>query len=550
MSKHIMSKGAVLSQLKGLKSISFHLSLFEVIDNRKHSNSKKVFVDFNKHNSKCIIGYSESATKEDIKNTVDWFSGDKSHNDKDNIATTGVGYKIFIFKMDGEWRSITKIDNLYYFTDINTSNIKKMLMDDTINQEVFSQGMDENTSSIKSNDEVYKTEENIFNNDNLEYPFTPNTIFYGKNIDMTKPFEEYKDGNGYNFEDLIKRLRIKYYDEISNGLELYIKFPDTSWKQITNDDSRDIIGTTNKTNDLTIEIFINDDYYYGYIFRINKNLYKFSKNGNSTLREKINDNITTEPDYILTLFTNELPTNDIKNYIVGNSIEQKYSGMYISIGDSYINGEAVKWDIDKRNLYKSSKFRCVLKCNTQESKKNLKTSGLKSEFDLTTMNNFHAVIHACCLIHKKYNNIDNPTIPDEYVLVPGSNPNKKSKEGKSREGYFYVAMVGENFFKLGYCTNRERIWQYGNKGTITSCKKDFPRITIYSDPSLVFLTLYKIKNVQQFEEEIKTVLIENHKKAICTTYDKLKGDDIREYFYTKSWYIIKKEIDDTIKTYR
>ena len=111
-------------------------------------------------------------------------------------------------------------------------------------------------------------------------------------------------------------------------------------------------------------------------------------------------------------------------------------------------------------------------------------------------------------------------------------------------------MVGENFFKLGITTNQTRIWDHGSSGKITECKKDFPTITIYSKPSLIFLTLYKIKNIQQLEEEIKSLLIENHKKALCKTYDTKKGDDIREYFYTEHLDIIKKEMDDTIKRFQ
>ena len=235
----------------------------------------------------------------------------------------------------------------------------------------------------------------IFKNIDSKYPFCPKTIFKGKHLEH----------NTYDFTEIKKRLAIKYYEEIKNGLELYIKLPDDNqFIQITNGDYLDIIGTTNKTDELTINIFINDDYFLKHVIQINNTFYKFVKNGNSIIFEKIDYGLNTEIDYKLSLYTNHICMNDIEKYIIGKSIEKLYTGMYIFIGGTSMSDKKINWNMDDRNLSGSSKFRCVMTCNTAKSKASLKLNGLKSEFDLTTMQDLNDTVKSCTQIYKKYIN--------------------------------------------------------------------------------------------------------------------------------------------------
>ena len=128
----------------------------------------------------------------------------------------------------------------------------------------------------------------ILNIDN-KYPFQPKTIFRCNNLKKLDLLHEYKDEEGnFKFDDIIKGLKIKYYNEISQGLELYIKLPGYTEFKIIENNNIDVIGfTNNRKNELKIDIFINTNYYYGYFFKIGENMYEFRKNGNSIIRQKI-----------------------------------------------------------------------------------------------------------------------------------------------------------------------------------------------------------------------------------------------------------------------
>ena len=460
----ICSKGAVRSQLHGMESIPFHLSLFEIIDDRKHSNSNKVYIDIDIHNGQCVVGYSNRATEENIDNTVKWFGNDSSQNTSKNIASKGIGLKFYEFKVLGKWQhhSIDKDNKMYFYTEINTTEINKARLDVKISDDIFAKILKRQTrwiSQIEVHD-IFPSVGNIFKNDDSKYPFKAKTVFICKNMDIINSLDEYKDDGGYNFEDIIKRFRIKYYSEIDKGFELFIKLPGyTEFTQIKNGASKDIIGTTIKSDELNIDLFIDDDYYLHYTFRLNENSYKFAKNGNSTRREKI-ENITKQADFKLILFKNEIKS--WKDYIIGKSIEKLYTGAYVNIGDTFISDVACPWSIDKRNLEGHSKFRLVLKCISEKAKMCIRTSGLKSQFDLTTMSKLHEVCKQFTNIYKTYIKYNKPDNSDDYALVT-STSNKQSVGNKNMQGYLYLNNVGEYFYKFGYDTTQKRIWEHGRQ---------------------------------------------------------------------------------------
>ena len=82
----VIEKGAIRSQIRGIENLPIIIALYEVIDDRKHSNSNKVFIDIDLHNHTCMIGYSEEATKDNIDNMVKWFNTNKEQTNINNIV--------------------------------------------------------------------------------------------------------------------------------------------------------------------------------------------------------------------------------------------------------------------------------------------------------------------------------------------------------------------------------------------------------------------------------------------------------------------------------
>ncbi|MEI6469119.1 MAG: hypothetical protein WCO72_06570, partial [Betaproteobacteria bacterium] len=77
--------------------------------------------------------------------------------------------------------------------------------------------------------------QNIFKNIESINPFQAKTIFRCNKLKNLNLLDEYKEQGTFIFDDIIKRLQIKYYNEISQGFELYIKLPGyTSFTKIQN----------------------------------------------------------------------------------------------------------------------------------------------------------------------------------------------------------------------------------------------------------------------------------------------------------------------------
>jgi len=545
----ICDKGAIRSALAGIENLPPELSLFEVIDNREHSKSNKFFIDIDSHNKKCIIGFSESATKKQIDNMVMWYNVEKNHYSSDRIASRAAGKKFFDFILRGDHTYVSKDyskhdSNKYFISSINTSKIYQAEINPEVSNIEFSIILKRETSLAREEDEILQSLSNIFENKDNVYPFAPKTIFYIKNIDNQDILDYFS--NKDNQDKLIKILRIKYYGEIKDNFELFYKFPNSgSFSKVNTDNSVDVIGITNNSiKQHTTHFFIKKDEYLGYIFKINNNYYKFQKNGTSTLRQKtliddrelglfFDNRKTDKPDFIFTQYnTNEFTKEQIKNSIVGNSLEH-YAGLYINIGGVFINSDKVKWNVTDRNLSGSKNYRCVLYINTDNAKSDIGLSGLKAQFNLATKDNLHAVIKNLTEVYKKYINSECSINSDDYVLVKTTA--QKSKEEKLLDGHFYLVEIGNKFYKYGFeeKDNDKRTTSYSNKEYLESIKIEFSEEIIYDIPILLFKTIAKVKNIRAFEQHIKYTI---NSLDDCQTYDCGIGNNIREYFHCENIY--------------
>jgi len=529
----VKDKGAIKSQILGIENLPIILALYEVIDDRKHSKSNKVFIDIDLHNNVCLIGYSEEASYDNIDSTVHWFNINKEQHNIDNIASKGIGLKFLEFRALGTWKHISNFKkelsneiNTFYTSEINTFDIWNALNNNDISCIEFTEILNRSTSYVKDEDELPGTLQNIFSNVDNKYPFQPKTIFRCGNLKNKKFLDEYKeDENSFKFDDIIKRLKIKYFTEISHGLELYIKLPGYSEFKMIENNNIDVIGFTNKKiNQLKIDIFIQPEYYYGYVFKIGEKMYVFRKNGNSVIRQKLTTPILKSPDFSLFQYNiNNMTKEEKINSIFGKS-EEACAGLYIEIGGTFISDQPVEWQIIKRNLIGAKNYRSILQCLSPESKHHLKLSGLKAQFNLTTMKNLHDCIKCLTDVYKSYTKniiLDS----DDYVLIKTTA--EKSGEDKQIDGYFYIIKLADNFYKLGIGENQTRIFDYITEEYKNKIRLQFPDINLYISPHCRYLSIKKLKKIKLFEEKIKTLVNESD---ICQSYNCLHGTDIREYF--------------------
>lgn len=119
---------------------------------------------------------------------------------------------------------------------------------------------------------------------------------------------------------------------------------------------------------------------------------------------------------------------------------------------------------------------------------------------------------------------------DDYVLIKTTAA--KSSVDKQIEGYFYIVELGKNFFKFGFSSNQQRIFDYITEEYANQNRLEFPDIDFHTNPYCRYLSIRKMKNITLFEEKIRSLLNES---TICQTYDCLTGTNIREYFCCNSF---------------
>jgi hypothetical protein len=548
----ICDKGAIRNALANVENLPIEYALYEVIDNREHSKSNKFFIDINSHNTTCVIGFSESATEEQIDSMVKWYNVKDTHYNSNNIASRAAGKKYFDFALRGEYTHIGKhSDDSYYISSINTSKIYAAEIDPNISNKDFSETLSKATNLVKEESELVPSLHNIFENSEQYYPFTPKTVISAKKIDKNNDILNYFKET-CNQDKIIKNLRIKYYNEIYyNNFELYCKFPNmNSFYKINTHEAIDVIGITNNFIDkYNINIYINTQEHLGYIFEIDNNFYKFEKNGNSVLRKKMGkmdivSNLTT-PDFTYVQYNiNELTKEQKEASIVGSSLEH-YAGLYINIGGVFISSDPVTWGInDKRNLPGAKNYRGILYINTNKAKSDVGLSGLKAHFNLANKPFLDKTIKSLSDIYKKYCKFNKPENPDDYVLVKSTA--QKTKQEKKLCGYIYIIKLGPSFYKFGYTekSDSKRFDSYKSPKHKNDAKCEFTDEIIYDTPILCFNMLDPIDNVRALEQNIKCIINDSH---YCQTYDTVQGDDIREYFHCEEehfysiWLEIEKE---------
>ena len=132
MSDHIKTRGVVRDLVESMKNYTgTGFAFYELIDDRHHSKSNKVFIHFDGSSNSCKIGYSEYATEKQIASLVEWFSSNKDHKKSDCIAARGIGSKFFTFSFPGNWKYISYSEEKkrYFHTESSTSTKLKYLYD-------------------------------------------------------------------------------------------------------------------------------------------------------------------------------------------------------------------------------------------------------------------------------------------------------------------------------------------------------------------------------------------------------------------------------------
>jgi hypothetical protein len=550
--------GTIRSIIRGIDVLFPHTLIAEVIDDGEHSNSKKIFVDFNIHEKKIIIGFENPATEDQLDKMITWNPSSKIHHTS-NISTCGQGLKYYEFRVRGQHIHVTRVPEeesgkyIYKKSEINSSNIYKAANSAEISDSEFSEILRKNTTYVNCADEVVTTIGDIFNNKDNVYPFPPKTIFIAKDISNNEILEWFKQD--VNINELNKELTNKYFEEIKSGkLTVYIKYPGKEFCELGKDCNIDVIGSTNPQNLHVTELYYVQDEFEkckkgDYIIRIKNTMFQIHKNGTSLSKNTITVKDCDMPKLLLQFtFTqyqytiNPLTCEEDKNLkrcIVGTSLED-YCGIYMKIGDKFIDGKPIAFPtLAKRNLQGAKHYRGILNLeNPKKTKPMLGIHGLKSEFNLSNMKTLDPIIKQCTLIYKKYctNHNNSPpafeTIePDTYCTVKTSN---KKSERTTKPGHNYLLVVGKDFYKFGvtYKTNREkRIFVHSNVD-YEKARQDFPNEEIFKPDKWYYEYLSPLFNTcASTEQKVKEDIMERQ-NVVC--YDQKIGDDTREYFHCDS----------------
>ena len=549
MGSSVCDLGTIRNIIRGVDEPSPHTLLAEMIDNGEHTLSKNIFIDINTHEKTVIIGYENEANEEQLNKMVTWNPTSVIHN-SGNISTCGAGQKYYAFRFRGEQTHVTKTCDstngkfLYKKSKFNTDIIYESAKSPDVSETQFSDVLKKNTCYVDETDEIILSLDNIFTNEDKRFPFEPKTIVVSKNIKNEKLLDWLNQNDDTN--NLEKHLINKYYEEIvNNKLRIFLKFPnDKEFKALGVDCKIDIIGSTQKQNEHSTKIFyIERDFKSckkgNYVISTNGVFFHFQKNGSSSLTTPFiitpeeSENILLQFEFIQ--YTIKAPGDDIKNYIVGKSLED-YCGVYLKIGHKFIDGKPISCNLTKRNLQGAKLYRGILDLkNPDKTKMMLGIHGLKSDFNLGQMQSLEIIVKQCTNIYKKfcaYNTGQKSFTeinPKDYCVVNSSN---KKSERTNKPGNLYLRVVGENFYKLGMTTktNRKvRIFEKPTSTKIEELKQDFPEEEIYPVEKHYYEFLsYDFNTCSSTEQMLKEYIIE---LPDIITYDNKVGGDIREYFH-------------------
>ncbi len=542
MATTVNSKGTIRNILRGIDDIDIKMLLYEMIDDAEHSKSKKIFIDFNLHENRIIIGYEKKATIQQMNSLLMWNDiKDKDHSDGDlTIATCAQGSKFFLYHFRGETTIISKTDNNNVLLESGMSTA--MIYDDNIkpinelNNDEFVGTLSRCTTYPRNQkmDDLRSKHKMYFDGSKTDIPFSPEMIIY---IDDVNKENIEKIKNKDIQSALIKSLNSKYYYNIKyDGLDIFIKYPDSPFKKL---DGFDTVGIDHKKNEFIITICkANNEF----IIKYKNNYYTIKRNGNSILRTLY----TGETDkiqelYLFKQFIIDIDNKKLKENINGKSGEE-YSGIYLQLGNYIINDLPVKDDLTKRNLPGSSSYRGIFTPLNTVAKDLLQLKGLKASFDLTNMVDLNKIFKQCIQIYKHYNSeiSKNPTKepePKDFLLIENSNKNKISSSDKqSVSGHYYIMRLGEFFWKSGITTGGkknglDRIKTYGLEQEYNEIKKDYPDEILYDiqDIEVYFLNVVKYDKIHTIEAKALDFI--NEHTGFKTYAHKKKDAKISEFFH-------------------
>ena len=544
--------GTVKGIIRGVDDTFPHSLFAEMIDNAEHSKSTKVFVDINVHNKQIIFGFDKPASEEQLDKMVTWNPSSKIHNTS-NISTCGAGSKYFGFRYRGQQIHVSrKWDTnqntyLYMESKIVSDEIYNATISD-ITEAEFDTILSKNTTWVTTpTDEIIDSTANIFNNKENIFPFTPETVIIFKKISNDKSLEWLN--NSENIQNLEKELRIKYHEELKEGkITLFIKFPNSDFKEIIID-SPDIIGSTKMENQHNTYIYYVNELFEkfkigDFLLEINNIFFSIKPSGNSFLRTKIDIKEEDKSKLILqfkfvqyNISDDENSIKQMKKSIVGTSMED-YCGLYLKIGNKFIDSKPIQSTLTKRNLPGAKLYRGILELqNPEKTKIKLGIHGLKSQFNLNNMITLEPIIKQCCIIYKNFfTNYKNEPFteinPTLYCEVRTSN---KQSDRTSKPGYVYLKKVGKHFWKLGitFPTNsKHRIFDVMSTTDYQELEKDFGEEELFPIGKYRFEYLScKFDTASSTEQKILENIMQLQDVII---YNNKKGDGIREYFHCEN----------------
>jgi len=540
--------GTVRNIIRGVDEPSPHTLISEMIDDAEHSQSKKIFVDINTHNKTMTFGFENAATEEQLDKMVRWNPTSVIHNSS-NISTCGQGLKYYEFRFRGEQIHATKSCNVYMKSTLNSDIIYNSAKSADVSERQFAEILHKKTSYVQTSDEIEPSLEHIFSNDDGKLPFNPKTLIISKHITNESLLEWLNDDA--NIATLKKELINKYYEEIKCGsIIIYIKFPkDSEFSQLGHDCNTDVIGSTDKQNAHVTKIYYVekdfDKFKKGeYVISINGRFIRIQKMGNSYARTLVDiaDVSNLLLQFHFTQYTIRTPVTDnekaftaqFKECIVGTSLED-YCGIYLKIGDKFIDGKPIASGLTKRNLQGAKWYRGILELkNPEKTKMMLGLHGLKSEFNLSRMTSLEQIIKQCCIIYKNFcGGGDVPLYstvePATYCVVKTSN-DKTTRT--SKPGHVYLRVIGTNFYKIGKTGKSNRTGRIFDKTPADEFKKikeSFPEENIFSTNRQYHIYLSPEFDKCSSTEQIVKEYIMNLQNVIC--YDQKIGDDTREYFH-------------------
>ncbi len=553
----IKSKGTVTTVIRDCDTYDYFGLAFERIDNRKHSNSKKVFVDFNTRDNTIVYGYDGFATRDQVESYIHWMDIKSNVHDKNEIATCHQGSKIAIFHTLGIEEMITRCDNGYIISRMDSTKIFEELKNDSITDIEFGSVLSKN-SRVEEEDCLNKRQEQYMNNNNDDLPFIPNTITITSKIPNSDRLDRFNTDDEF-IMNIRKSLDIKYCKEICDGnLILYVKFPKST--QFEKIEGVDVIGTQHKINELVLDIYrVEEDFTTknittDSIIHLKRNQYLakyktsyvyFNTNDDSAkvryqvcLKEK-DKNIR----HVFTIYQYEIDktyVDTIKDKIIGKSFEN-YAGFYPNIGNTFINSKPCDGDqLKKRSMPGNKQYRCVFEIH---DKTQLQLKGHKATF---TFNNNSQLLKLCyhmgSIYQKYYKNakdefgiiINTDDISCEDFMILGNNKINKVSYHKEDTGVIYVLKVGERLYKFGKILNKtkdfDRLKNYYDNSEYKKLCDNFKNQTLYDKDHMYFCFLkFKVKQVSIVEEKIKMKIM-NNKNDFITYEAKGGSSNIREYF--------------------